>query len=79
MKNICILKFFLSDLNNLLNASDVVIHESRGIKQKSGNSRNGTGNKDHWSRRRLEKCIKEWRKDVSNLEEVKKGKIDWAW
>lgn len=46
---------FLTDLNNLLKASDVVIFESFGIKQKSGNNRNGTRIKVQWSRRIVEK------------------------
>ena len=49
---------FLTDLNNLLKASDVVIFESFGIKQKSGNNRNGTRIKVQWSRRIVEKVAR---------------------
>ena len=46
-----------------------------GEKQKSENNRKNKSqsNKDQWWKRRLEKSIKEWWKDVSKLEEVKKG------
>ena len=63
----------LADLNYLLKAAGIVIAERLGIKQKLENNRKSKSNKDPWWKRRLEKNIKEWRKDESKLEEVKQG------
>ena len=52
-----------------------MIFESLGIK-KSENKRKSACMKDLWLKRRLEKKLKEWRKDASNLENVKKENID---
>ena len=64
----------LTELNLLLKAAGVVIGERVGIKQtnKKGNKKEGSS-KEPWWKRRLENSICEWRKDVSRLEEVRKG------
>ena len=51
----------------------IVIFERLGIEQKSESKRKGASIKDLWLKRRFEKRTKEWRKDTSKLEEVKKG------
>lgn len=68
MKNLTNLKYWFK-------AAGIVIAKRPGEKQKSGNNRKNKSqsNKDQWWKRRLEKSIKEWWKDVSKLEEVKKG------
>ena len=68
MKNLTNLKYWFK-------AAGIVIAERPEEKQKSGNNRKNKSqsNKDQWWKRRLEKSIKEWWKDVSKLEEVKKG------
>ena len=62
-----------TEFMRLMQAAGIVIAERLGIHRKAGKKKVGK-HKEPWWKRRLESSIKDWRKDLSKLEELKKGK-----
>ena len=62
----------LTDDNYLVQAAGIVISERLGKKIRGG-SQKGLKDKEPWWKRRIEASIKEWRKDLRKLKEVKRG------
>lgn len=63
----------LTDLNYLLKATGIAIAERLGLKEKSENNKKSKAIKIHVRKKRLGKSVKEWRKDISKLVEVRKN------
>ena len=62
----------ISDVNQLLYACSYVVAEELGLMKKKKGERKAK--EDPWWKRRIEKNISVWRKDLSQLEELKRGK-----
>ena len=65
----------LTELGYLMRAIGIVIGERVGKKCKTEGTSLKASEKEPWWKRRLSASIKEWRKDLSRLEEVKRGKF----
>ena len=62
----------ISDVNHLLYACSFVVAEKLGLTKKGKGVRKVK--EDPWWKRRIEKNIGAWRKDLSQLEELKRGR-----
>ena len=62
----------ISDSNRLLHAASVVVAERLGLLKDRKGSRQKK--KDPWWKRRIERSIVQWRKDLSKIEELRRGR-----
>ena len=60
----------ISDVNHLLYACSLVVAERLGMKKKNLGGRKEK--EDPWWKRRIEKKIKDWRKDLSRIDELRR-------
>ena len=60
----------ISEVNHLLYAGSVVVAERLGLKKKKAGGRREK--EEPWWKRRIEKKVKEWRKDLSRIEELRR-------
>ena len=62
----------ISDSNRLLHAASVVVAERLGLLRERKGARQTK--KDPWWKRRIESSIVQWRKDLSKIEELRRGR-----
>ena len=60
----------ISEVNHLLYACSFVVAERLGLKKKIAGGRKEK--EEPWWKRRIEKKVKEWRKDLSRIEELRR-------
>ena len=60
----------ISEVNHLLYACSFVVAECLGLKKKKAGGRREK--EEPWWKRRIEKKVKEWRKDLSRIEELRR-------
>ena len=60
----------ISEVNHLLYACSFVVAERLGLKKKKAGGRKEK--EEPWWKRRIEKKIKEWRKDLSRIDELRR-------
>ena len=62
----------IGDSNRLLHAASVVVAERLGLLKDRKGARQTK--KDPWWKRRIERSIVQWRKDLSRIEELRRGR-----
>ena len=68
--NVAVFCKSISEVNHLLYACSLVVAERLGLKKKKAGGRKEK--EEPWWKRRIEKKIKEWRKDLSRIDELRR-------